>query len=113
MVKDCGDQCLFDFECRCRFFSKVFPFSVCKGQLIGDWDENRQGAAKCSVCLFFKKFLSVRQFWDPTHPLSCKQVCPPPGTKGGDTLTCGFSGWDPNSDDWRESLSAQAVKNPQ
>jgi len=35
-----------------------------------------------------------------------------PGTKGGDTLTCGFSGSGPNSDDWRESLSAQAWKIP-
>ncbi len=30
-------------------FPNVFPFPVCKAQLIGDWDENRQGAPKCSV----------------------------------------------------------------
>jgi hypothetical protein len=34
------------------------------------------------------------------------QACvSPPGTKGGDPLTCGLSGWGPNSDDWRESLA--------
>jgi hypothetical protein len=54
---------------------------------------------------FLNFFLSVCQYWDPTHPLSCKQVCPPPGTKGGDTLTCGLSGLGPNSDDWRERLA--------
>ncbi len=31
-------------------------------------------------------------------------MSPPPGTKGGDTLTCWLNGWGPNSDNWRESL---------
>jgi hypothetical protein len=34
------------------FFFKAFPFPVPKAQLIGDWDENRRGAPKCSVRLF-------------------------------------------------------------
>jgi hypothetical protein len=49
MVPDRGDRCLFAFYCCRRLFFKVFPFPVCKAQLIGDWDENRQGAPKCSV----------------------------------------------------------------
>jgi hypothetical protein len=40
-----------------------------------------------------------------TPPTPSPASVSPPGTKGEDTLTCGLSGWGPNSDDWRESLS--------
>ena len=30
MVKDCGNQRLFDFECRCRVFQKYFRFLFVK-----------------------------------------------------------------------------------
>jgi hypothetical protein len=36
MVTDRGDRCLFTFlSSRCLFFN-IFPFPVCKAQLIGD-----------------------------------------------------------------------------
>jgi hypothetical protein len=41
----------------------------------------------------------------PHPPPLLQASVSPPGTKGGDTLTCGLSGWGPNSDDWRESLA--------
>jgi hypothetical protein len=41
-----------------------------------------------------------------SQPLSRKRVCPPPGTKSGDTLSCGWRcGGGPNKDDWRKSLA--------
>jgi hypothetical protein len=53
MVSDHGDRCLFIvLWCR-RLFFNVFPFPLCKAQLIGDWNENRRGAPKCSVRFFF------------------------------------------------------------
>jgi hypothetical protein len=61
MVSDRGDRCLFIFKCGRRLFFSVFPFPVCKAQLIGDWYENRQGAQNCSVPLFFILYCSVRQ----------------------------------------------------
>jgi hypothetical protein len=36
MVPDRGDRCLFTFQSSPRLFFKVFPFPVCKSQLIGD-----------------------------------------------------------------------------
>ena len=47
MVSDCGDQSLFTFSCCRRLFFEVFPFPVCKAQIIGDWYENRRGAPNC------------------------------------------------------------------
>jgi hypothetical protein len=44
MVPDRGDRCLFTFQSSPRLFLKVFPFPVCKAQLIGDLHENRTGA---------------------------------------------------------------------
>jgi hypothetical protein len=85
MVPDCGDQCLFAFQCCRRFFFKVFPFPVCKAQLIGDWDENRRGAPQCSVRLFFKFFLSVRQYWAPPTPSPVSKCVPPWPPRGGHT----------------------------
>ncbi len=34
MVPDRGDRCLFTFQSSPRLFFKVFPFPVCKAQLI-------------------------------------------------------------------------------
>jgi hypothetical protein len=36
MVPDHGDRCLFTFQSSPRLFFTVFPFPVCKAQLIGD-----------------------------------------------------------------------------
>jgi hypothetical protein len=52
MVSDHGDRCLFTVLCYRHLFFNVFPFPLCKAQLIGDWYENRQGAPKCSVRFF-------------------------------------------------------------
>jgi hypothetical protein len=52
VVLDRSDLCLFTFQCNRRLFFNIFPFPVCKAQLIGDWHENRRGAPKCSVRLF-------------------------------------------------------------
>ncbi len=52
-VLDPGDRCLFIFLCSRWFFFNIFPFPVCKAQLIGDWHENRWGGPKRSVRLFF------------------------------------------------------------
>ncbi len=41
MVPDRGDRCLFTFQSSPCLFFKVFPFPVCKAQLIGDQHENR------------------------------------------------------------------------
>jgi hypothetical protein len=58
MVSDHGDRCLF---------FNIFPFPVCKAQLIGDWHENRRGALKCSVrlCLNFFFVLSSNRRCEP------------------------------------------------
>jgi hypothetical protein len=45
------DVCLL-FKCSHHIFFNVFPFPVCKAQLIGDWYENRRGAPKCLVRFF-------------------------------------------------------------
>ncbi len=42
---------LFNVAVVVRFFN-VFPFPLCKAQLLGDWYENRRGAPKCSVSFF-------------------------------------------------------------
>jgi hypothetical protein len=52
MVSDNGDRCLFTVQCCHRLFFNIFPFPLCKAQLIGDWYENRRGAPKCSVRFF-------------------------------------------------------------
>jgi hypothetical protein len=36
MVSDRGDRCLFTFLSIRRLFFNVFPFPVCRAQLIGD-----------------------------------------------------------------------------
>ncbi len=47
LVSDRGDLCLFTFLCWSCLFFEVFPFPVCKAQIIGDWYENRRGAPNC------------------------------------------------------------------
>ncbi len=56
MVPDRGDRCLFTFLSRRRVFLNVFPFPVCKAQLISDWYENRRGAPNTII------FLIIRQY---------------------------------------------------
>jgi hypothetical protein len=45
------------FLCSRRLFFNVFPFLVCKAQLIGDWYENRQGEPNTII------FLIIRQYY--------------------------------------------------
>jgi hypothetical protein len=52
MVSDHGDWCLFTVLCCRHLFFNVFPFPLCKAQLIGNWYENRRGALKCWVRFF-------------------------------------------------------------
>jgi hypothetical protein len=46
-----GDRCLFIFLRSCRLFCNIFPFPVCKAQLIGDWYENRRGSQNMIISL--------------------------------------------------------------
>jgi hypothetical protein len=39
-----------------RLFCNVFPFPVCKAQLIGDWYENRRGAPNTIIFLIFRQY---------------------------------------------------------
>jgi hypothetical protein len=56
MIPDGGDRCLFTFlSSPCLFFN-VFPFPVCKAQLIGDKHENRQGALNTILLLIICQF---------------------------------------------------------
>ncbi len=57
MVPDRGDQCLFIFLWAPCLFFNVFPFPVCKAELIGDWYENRRGAPNTI------NFLIMRQYY--------------------------------------------------
>jgi hypothetical protein len=57
MVPDRGDRCLFIFLWARRLFCEVFPFPVCKAELIGDWYENRRGAPNTI------NFLIMRQYY--------------------------------------------------
>ncbi len=57
-VLDRGDRCLFTFlSCR-RLFFNIFPFPVCKAQLIpvGNWHENRQGALNTVLLLLIRQY---------------------------------------------------------
>jgi hypothetical protein len=108
MVSDIGDRCLFNFECgRCLFFN-VFPFPVCKAQLIGDWLENRRGAPNCfepqsTYIHRVTQCMSPRRNWDSPTPSLASEGAPPPGTKGGTFSPAGEGLGSPNSDDWRKA----------
>ena len=56
MVSDRGDRCLFNFIWARRLFCNVFPFPVCKAELIGDWYENRRGAPNTIIFLIFRQY---------------------------------------------------------
>jgi hypothetical protein len=58
VVPDRGDWCLFIFLwSRCLFWN-IYPFPVCKTQLIGNWYENWRGAPNTII------FLIIRQhYW--------------------------------------------------
>ncbi len=57
-----------------RLFCNVFPFPVCKAQLIGDWYENRRGARNTII------FFIIRQYyWRPDAP--CANSNGGPNTK--------------------------------
>jgi hypothetical protein len=49
------DVCLFFLWAR-RLLCNVFPFPVCKAQLIGDWYENRRGAPNTIIFLVFRQY---------------------------------------------------------
>jgi hypothetical protein len=56
MAPDRGDRCLFTFEWAHHLFFNVFPFPVCKAQLIGDWLENGQGAPNTIILLIIRQY---------------------------------------------------------
>jgi hypothetical protein len=56
MVPDRGDRYLFTFLTSRRLFFKVFPFPVCKAQLIGDKHENRRGAPNTILLLIIRQY---------------------------------------------------------
>ncbi len=106
------DVCLI-FNVGCRLVFNVFPFPVCKAQLIGDWLENRRGAPNCSVRLFLKPQVHIfieyhslcppAKIGTPPPPLSQPSVQPTPEPKGGHSRLR-VRGWgSPNSDDRRKA----------
>jgi hypothetical protein len=54
VVPDRGDRCLFIFM---KSVCNVFPFPVCKAQLIGDWYENRRGARNTIIFLVTRQYI--------------------------------------------------------
>ena len=56
VVPDRGDRCLFIFLWARHLFFSVFPFPVCKAQLIGDWNENRRGALNTIIFLIIHQY---------------------------------------------------------
>jgi hypothetical protein len=44
------------FLCSRRLFFNLFPFPVCKDQLIGDWYENRLGAPNTIISLIIRQY---------------------------------------------------------
>jgi hypothetical protein len=56
VVPDRGDRCLFTFRFSRSLFFNVFPFPVCKAQLIGDWHENGRGAPNTILLLILRQY---------------------------------------------------------
>ncbi len=56
LVLQSSEVCLLFNVAVVFFFCNVFPFPICKAQLIGDWYEYRRGAPNCSLRLFLKLF---------------------------------------------------------
>jgi hypothetical protein len=63
MVLDRGDRCLFIFLWARRLFCNIFPFPVCKAQLIGDWYEIGGAHRTQSSSLY-----SANTIGTPMHP---------------------------------------------
>jgi hypothetical protein len=74
MVSDRGDRCLFIFLSCLRLFLNVFPFPVCKAQLLGDWYEHRRGAPNTII------FPIIRQYYWRTN-VPCANSNGGPNTK--------------------------------
>ncbi len=55
-VPDHGDRCPFIFLWSSCLFCNIFPFPVCKAQLIGDWYENRWGARNTIIFLIMRQY---------------------------------------------------------
>jgi hypothetical protein len=51
-----GDRCLFTFLSSFRLFFNVFPFPVCKAQLIGDYHEKRWGTPNTILLLIIRQY---------------------------------------------------------
>ncbi len=77
------DVCLI-FNVGRRLFFNVFPFPVCKAQLIGDWLANRRRAPNCTYIYRVPHFLSPRRNWDST-----KRVCNSPQNQKGTSSPAG------------------------
>ncbi len=63
VVPDRGDWCLFIFLWSHRLFCNVFPFPVCKAQLISDWYENRRDARNTIIFLYIRQY-----YWHADFP---------------------------------------------
>ena len=59
VVPDRGDRCLFIFLWNRHLFCNIFPFPVCKAQLIGDWHENRWGAPNPIIFLIIRQYIGA------------------------------------------------------
>jgi hypothetical protein len=66
-------------------FLRSVSVPVCKDKLIGDWDENRWGAPKCSVRLFFKFFCLSANIGTPPTPSPASKCVPLWHQRGGHT----------------------------
>jgi len=85
VVPDRGDRCLFIFLWSRRLFCNVFPYPVCKAQLIGDWYENRQGARNTIILLIIRQY-----YWRTDVP--CANSNGGPNTKKKLLAHCVWSG---------------------
>jgi hypothetical protein len=65
MLSDRGDRCLFIFLCCLRLFLNVFPFPVCKAQLLGDWYEYRRGAPNTIIFLIIRQHIGAPMYPAP------------------------------------------------
>ncbi len=54
-----------------RLFCNVFPFPVCRAQLIGDWYENRRGAPNTIIFLIFRQY-----YWRTDAPCANRSSGP-------------------------------------
>jgi hypothetical protein len=65
MVSDRGDRRLFIFLYCLRLFLNVFPFPVCKAQLLGDWYEYRRGAPNTIIFLIIRQYIGAPMYPAP------------------------------------------------